>query len=116
MDDGVLDVVQSTTLLPPSSSVVQVGTFKFFLNQWRSITCNSFALNMVNGHQLQLRCHPPFFYNFKWFKTKAATAHDPIIQKEVGELLAKGAIDQLTGGASFDYLCIIVVLKYTGGL
>ena len=34
--DAVLDVLQSLT--SPSSSIVQVGTFPKFLDQWRSIT------------------------------------------------------------------------------
>ena len=54
---------------------------------------------MVKGHHLLLRSHSPLFCNFKWFSIKAAAAHHPIIQKEVDELLAMGAIEPLSGGA-----------------
>ena len=70
---------------------------------------------MVWGHHLQLRYHPPLFYNFWQFNVKAAMAHHPIIQKEVDELLAKGVIEPSSGGAGF-YSNIFVVPKYTGGL
>ena len=39
--------------------------------------------------------------------------HHPIIQKEVDELLAKGAIEPLMGGAGF-YSNIFAVPKHTG--
>ena len=42
-------------------------------------------------------------------------AHHPVIQKEVDELLAKGAIEPSSGGAGF-YSNIFVVPKHTGGL
>ena len=44
-----------------------------------------------------------------------ATPHHPIIQKEVDELLAKGAIAPSSGGAGF-YSSMFVVPKHTGGL
>ena len=59
----------------------------------RSITSNRFVLNMVRGHHLQLRSHPPLFLDFWHFNVKAAAAHHSVIQKEVDELLAKGAIE-----------------------
>ena len=88
--------------------------FKFF-DQWRSITSNRFVLNMVWGHHLQLRSHPPLFHDFQHFNVKAAAAHHPIIQREVDELLGKGAIEPSSGGAGF-YSSVFVVPKHTGGL
>ena len=44
-----------------------------------------------------------------------AAAHHPVIQKEVDELLAKGAIKPSSGGAGF-YSSMFVVPKHTGGL
>ena len=46
---------------------------------------------------------------------KAATAHHPIIQKGVDELLSKGAIEPSSGGAGV-YSSVFVVPKHTGGL
>ena len=57
MGNDVPDVLQSTTSSPSSPSLVQVGTLKKFLDQWRRITSNRFVLNMVEGHHLQLMCH-----------------------------------------------------------
>ena len=88
--------------------------FKFF-DQWRSITSNRFVLNMVWGHHLQHRSHPPLFCNFWQFNGKAAAAHHPVIQKEVDELLAKGVIEPSSSGAGF-YSSMFVVSKHTGGL
>ena len=76
---------------------------------------NRFVLNMVWGHHLQLRSHPPLFCDFWYFNVKAAAAHHPVIQKEVDELLAKGAIEPSSGGADF-YSSMFVVPKCTGGL
>ena len=73
-----------------------------------------FMLNMVQGHHLQLRSHPHLFCNFKWFNIKAAASHLPTIQKEVGELLAKGVIEASSGGVVF-YSSVFVVPKHTGG-
>ena len=84
-----------------TSLVVMVSMLSHFRNQWRNITSNRFVLNMVQGHHLQLRSCPPLFCNFQLFNVKAAAAHHPIIQKEVDELLAKGAIEPSSGGASF---------------
>ena len=44
-----------------------------------------------------------------------AAAHHPVIQKEVDELLAKGAIELSLGGAG-SYSSVFVVPKHTGGL
>ena len=72
-------------------------------------------LDMVKGHHLQLCSYPPLFHNFKGFNIKAAAEHLPTIQKEVDELLAKGAIEPSFGGAGF-YSYVSVVPKCTGGL
>ena len=61
------------------------------LNQLRSITSSRCMHNMVKGHCLWLRCCPLLFHDFSWFNIKAAMAHHPIIQKEVDDMLAKGA-------------------------
>ena len=42
---------------------------------------------------------------------KVAAAHQPIIQKEVDELLSKGAIEPCSGDAGF-YFSVFVVPKY----
>ena len=85
------------------------------LDQWRSITSNRFVLNMVWGHHLQLRSHPPLFCDFQHFNVRTAAAHHPVIQKEVDELLAKGATEPSSSGAGF-YSSMFVVSKCTGGL
>ena len=112
------DVPEPSTSSSSSSSTsatFQVGMhFKFF-DHWRSITSNRFVLNMVWGHHLQLRSHPPLFCEFWHFNVKAAAAHHPVIQKEVDELLAKGAIEPSSGGTGF-YSSMFVVPKHTGGL
>ena len=70
---------------------------------------------MVRGHHLQLKSCPPYFHDFWHFNVKAAAAHHPAIQKEVDELLAKGAIEPSSGGAGF-YSSMFVVPKHTGCL
>ena len=70
---------------------------------------------MVQGHHLQLRSCPPLFHNFWQSNVKVASAHHPIIQRQVDELLSKGAIEPSSGGAGF-YSSVFVVPKYTGGL
>ena len=72
-----------------------------FLDEWRSITSNRFVLNLVQGHHLQLRSHPPLFRNFWQLHMKVAAGHHPIIQKEVDKLLAKGAVEPSSGCAGF---------------
>ena len=64
-----------------------------------------FALYMVKHHHLQLGCHPPLFHNFRQLFIKATQAHNPVIQKEVDELLAKGAIEPSIGDAGL-HKCI----------
>ena len=44
-----------------------------------------------------------------------AAAHHPVIQREVDELFAKGAIEPSSGGAGF-YSSAFVVPKCMGGL
>ena len=41
------------------------------------------------------------FHKFKWFNVHATPAHHCIIQMEMDEFLAKGAIDPSSGGAGF---------------
>ena len=72
-------------------------------------------LNVVWGHHLQLQSHPPLFHNFQQFNVKVATAHHPIIKKEVDELLAKGAVEPSSRGAGLNS-SVFVVLKHAGGL
>ena len=118
MGVGTPDVPQPSTSSSSSSSTsttFQVGMLFKFFDQWRSITSNRFVLNMVWGHHLQLKSHPPLFRDFQHFNVKAAAAHHPVIQKEVDELLAKGAIEPSSGGAGF-YSSVFVVPKCTGGL
>ena len=58
---------------------------------------------------------PSLFHNFQQFSVKVAAAHHPIIQKEVDELLSKGAVEPSSGGGGF-YSSVFVVPKLTGGL
>ena len=112
------DVLQpsiSSSSSSSTSATFQVGMLFKFFDQWKSITSNRFVLNMVRGHHLQLRSHPPFFHDFQHFNVKVAAAHHPVIQKEIDELLAKGAIEPSSNGASF-YSSMFVVPKHTGGL
>ena len=87
----------------------------YFFDQWRSITSNRFVLNMVQGHHLQLKSHPLLFCDCRHFNVKVAAAHHPVIQKEVDELLAKGAIKLSSRGAGF-YCSMFVEPMHTGGL
>ena len=118
MEVGTPDVPQPSTSASSSSSTsttFQVGMLFKFFDQWRRITSHRFVLNMVWGHHLQLKSRPPLFHDFWHFNVKAAAAHHPVIQKEVDELLAKGAIEPSSGGAGF-YSSMFVVPKCTGGL
>ena len=98
-----------------TSAMFQVGMLFKFFDQWRSITSSRFVLNMVWGHHLQLRSHPPLFCDFQCFSVNVVAAHHPVIQKEVDELLAKGAIEPPLCGAGF-YSSMFVVPKHTGRL
>ena len=118
MGVGTPDVPQPSTSSSSSSSTSAtflVGMLFKFFDQRRSFTSNRFVLNMVWGHHLQLRSHPPLFCDTSSFNVNAAAAHHPVIQKEVDELLAKGAIEPSSGGAGF-YSNMFVVPKLTGGL
>ena len=112
------DVSEPSTSSSSSSSpsaTFQVGMLFKCFDQWRSITSNRFVLNMVWGHHLQLRFCSPLFHDFLHFNVKAAAAHHPVIQKEVDELLTKGAIEPSSSGAGF-YSSMFVVPKHTWGL
>ena len=111
----VPEVSNSSASSSSTSATFQVGMLFKFFDQWQSITSNRFVLNMVWGHHLQLKSHPPLFHDFWHFNVKAAAAHHPVIQREVDELLAKGAIEPSSGGAGF-YSSMFVVPKHTGGL
>ena len=118
MGAGIPDVSESSASSASSSSTsaaFQVGMLFKFFDQWRSITSNRFVLNMVWGHHLQLRSHPPLFHDFWHFTVQAVAAHHPVIQREVDELLAKGAIEPSARSAGF-YSSMFVVPKHTGGL
>ena len=118
MGVGTPDVPEPSTSSSSSSSpsaTFQVGMLFKFFDQWRTITSNRFVLNMVWSHHLQLISHPPLFCDFWHFNIKVAAAHHPVIQKEVDELLAKGAIEPSSSGTGF-YSSVFVVPKHTGGL
>ena len=80
------------------------------------ITFTRFVLNMVKGHHLQPRYHPPLSHNFRWFNIKTVPAYHPSNQKEVDKVLAKGAIEPSTRGAAGFYSDVFVVPMHTGGL
>ena len=91
-------------------SVLGWYAFQFFLDQWRSITSNWFVLNIVWGYHLQLRSHPPLFHNFWQLNVKVAAAHQPIIQKEVDELLLKQQWNHLLVVLVFILACFLSIL------
>ena len=95
MGVGTPDVPEPSSSSSTSTMFQISMLFKFF-DQWKSITSNRFVLNMVWSHHLQLRSRPPLFRDFK-----AAAAHHPVIQKEVDELLGKGAIEPSSSGGWF---------------
>ena len=55
------------------------------------------------------------FHNFKQLNIEAASAHHPIIQQEVDELLAEGAIEPSSCGAGF-HCNVLAVPKCTEDL
>ena len=61
---------------------------------------------MVKGNHHQHMCCPPLFHNFQQVSVQAAISHPININKEVDELLAKGATAQSTGGADFFLRCL----------
>ena len=87
----IFDVSQSLMSSPSSSSSVQAGIFLKFMDQWKSLLPIGLCL-------IWLRCCPLLFHSFRQFNIEATPAHYPIIQKDVNELLAKGAIEACTGG------------------
>ena len=104
----------STSSSSTSAAFQIVMLFKFF-DQCGSITSNRFVLNMVWGHPLQLWSSPPLFHDFWQFNVKVVAAHHPVIQREVDELLVKGAIEPSSGHAGI-YSSMFLVYKCTGGL
>ena len=116
MGVGTPDVSPSSAS-SSSSCTVFSGWYAFqILDQWRSLISNRFVLNMVQGgHHLQLGYCLPWFRNVWQFNVKAATTHNPIIQKGVDELLAKGVSEPSSSGAGF-YSSMFVLPKHTGGL
>ena len=65
---SIPDVPESSDSSASSSSTsaaFQVGMLFKFFDQQRSITSNRFVLNVVWGHHLQLRSHPPLFRDFQ---------------------------------------------------
>ena len=98
LGNGIPEVLQCTTSLTSSLSVVQAGTFPYFLDQWESIITKRFVLNMLKGQHLQLKCHSLLFCNLKQLDIKASLPHCPVIH-EVDELLAKGVIELFTGAS-----------------
>ena len=109
MGVSIPDVPESSASSASSSSsspAFQVGMLLKFFDQWRSITSNRFVLNMVWGHHLQLRSHSPLFCDFWQFNVKAVAVHHPVIQREVDELLAKGAIEPSSSGAVSIVACL----------
>ena len=92
MGVGTPDVPQPSTSSSSSSSTsttFQVGMLFKFFDQWRSITSNRFVLNMVWGHHLQLKSHPPLFSDFWHFNVKAAAAHHSVIQRKLMSFLLR---------------------------
>ena len=112
--DDILMGLQSTVSSTSSPSIVQLGTLPHFLDN-RKALFHRFMLNMVKGHLLQLRSHPPLFCNSKQLSIKGGVTQHPVMQREADELFAKGTIEPLTGGARF-YSNTFVVFKHTCGL
>ena len=108
MRNGIPDVLQSITLLTSSSSVVQVGALLPIGLCLIWLKATIFFLGK-EGFIHGLHC------NFHWLNIKAILAHDPVIQKEVWEHLAKGAVQPSTDGTGV-YSNVFVVSKHLGGL
>ena len=51
------DGVQCTTSATSSASAAWFAILPQFGDEWKSIACSRFLLNMYKGHQLQPRCH-----------------------------------------------------------
>ena len=113
MGIGTPDISQSTASSSSLSLVFQVDMLSHFLDQWGSITSNRNGLNMVQGHHLQLRSHPPLFRNF-WQLNVTADAVPHAVIQEVDKLLSKGAVEPSSGSAGF-YSSVLFVPKHTGG-
>ena len=89
--------------------------FSNFLINGEALHPTGLCLIWLGATIFSLDPHPPLFHNFQHINVNAAAAHHPVIQKEVDELLAKGAIEPSSGGASF-YSSVFVVPKHTGCL
>ena len=50
--NSIPGLLQTSSSLKLSLSVVQVGPFSCFQVQWKRITSNRFVLNMIKGHYL----------------------------------------------------------------
>ena len=81
----------------------------------KSVGCTVSTSSSESRRKGQLTYHPPLFHDFWHFNVKAAAVHHPVIQKEVDELLAKGAIEPSSSGAGF-YSSMFMVPNHTGGL
>ena len=112
------DVSQPSTSSSSSSSTsapFQVGMLFKFLDQWKALHPTGLCLIWFGATIFSLDPVLPCSVTFWHFNVKAAAAHHPVIQKEVDELLAKGAIEPSSGGAGF-YSSVFVVPKCTRGL
>ena len=94
---------------------VTVYSFIPFCRSFEKHYFHYICVNIVKGHHHQLMAWPPVFCNFQWFSIKAVVANHPVIQMEVQELLAKGAIESSTSDAGF-YSNVFVVPKHSGDL
>ena len=63
------------------------------MDQGKSITSNRFVFNIIEGQDLQLRCHSLLFCKFKQFNINIAVVHYPVRQRDIDELYFKGAIE-----------------------
>ena len=116
---GTPDVPRGLHLfIPPHHLHLQhlkLVCFSNFLINGEALHPTGLCLKWFWATIFSFRSHPPLFCDFWHFNVKVAAAHHPVIQKEVDELLAKGAIEPSSGGAGF-YSSAFVVPKHTGGL
>ena len=87
---------------------MQVGIFPNFQINGEALLPECLCLIWLKVTIFSLSATLCFFYNFKWFNINAALTDNPVIQREVDELLGKGV-------AGF-YSNIFVISKYTGGI
>ena len=91
---GVPEYSASSASPSSISAAFQVGMLFKFFDQWRSITSNRFVLNMVWGHYLQLRSHPPLFCNFQQININVAAAHH-LFRRRVMSFLLRELLNYL---------------------